>query len=43
MGHDMRELIDRAQNQWLSQTDEADRVGNQATYGGHYEEFKFAQ
>eukprot|EP00353_Schmidingerella_taraikaensis_P005723 CAMPEP_0185583056 /NCGR_PEP_ID=MMETSP0434-20130131/21294_1 /TAXON_ID=626734 ORGANISM="Favella taraikaensis, Strain Fe Narragansett Bay" /NCGR_SAMPLE_ID=MMETSP0434 /ASSEMBLY_ACC=CAM_ASM_000379 /LENGTH=41 /DNA_ID= /DNA_START= /DNA_END= /DNA_ORIENTATION= len=40
MGHDMRELIQRAMDQWLSQTEEEDRTGPQRTYGGHYEEFK---
>ena len=40
MGHDMRQLISTAMEQWMAQTDEADRVASQKAFPPHYEEFK---
>ena len=40
LGHDMRELIQKAIDQWMRQTDEEDRTGSQMQYSVHYNEFK---
>ena len=40
MGHDMRELIQRAMDQWLSQTDVSDRIGSQQEFSAHFTQFR---
>jgi len=40
LGHDMRNLITKAMNQWMTQTDEEDRTGAQVQFPAHYDEFK---
>ena len=40
LGHDMRNLIQKAMEQWMRQTDEEERLGGQMQYSDHYNEFK---
>ena len=40
LGADMRQLLHKAMEQWIEQTDEDDRTGAQEDFPDHFEEFK---
>ena len=43
MGHDMRELIQKAMDQWMAQTTKDEQLNGQITFDAHFNEFHLQQ